>query len=286
MNYPIREVVTNDAAFPMLLREIPNPPERLYVRGSFKPDTMYLSVVGSRKMSSYGRSVCEKLIHELRGLPITIVSGLALGVDACAHAEALKAGLHCVAVPGSAIGDTDIVPKSNYALSQQILRAGGELVSEYAQGYVVQKHSFPQRNRIMAGMSHATLLIEAGEKSGTLITARLAVDFNRELLVVPGSIFSEMSAGVHQFLKLGATPVTCGNDIIDALGLTSVIKKDDTYAARSVEEQLVLDQLSEPCDRDTLLEKTLLEMHILNVLLSTLELEGLVTIRGGIVYKI
>jgi DNA processing protein len=145
--------------------------------------------------------------RRLAGYPIGIVSGLALGIDAFAHEAALRAGLYTLAVPGSGLGDQVLYPASNRRLADRIVDGGGGLLSELSPDTRAALWTFPQRNRLMAGMCAATLLIEAGEKSGTLITARMAVDYNRELLVVPGSIFSPTSRGCHQFLKLGATPV-------------------------------------------------------------------------------
>jgi DNA processing protein len=287
MEYPVREVLMHDAAFPTLLREIPKPPASVFVRGTLPDQSQkLLAVVGSRKMTQYGRMACEALIGGLAGYPITIVSGLALGVDACGHEAALKAGLHCVGVPGSAISDQEIVPKSNFQLAKRILIAGGALLSEFPEGHMVQKASFPQRNRIMAGMCHATLLVEAGEKSGTLITARLATDFNRELLVVPGSIFSEVSKGVHQFLKLGATPVTTSADILEVLGFsTQHVQPQMDISDRSKEELRILSALSEPQTRDALIDITGFSSAELSIHISQLELDGLVSEQAGIFTK-
>jgi DNA processing protein len=213
MSFPVQKI----PCLP-LLKEIPDPPETLYVRGTLPTsDTTYLSIVGSRNYTDYGARVIEDLLQGLRGHNICIVSGLALGIDARAHEAALKNNLHTIAVPGSGINDTVLYPKTNQDLAHRILESGGALLSEFEPTFRATKWSFPKRNRIMAGMSHAVLLIEAAEKSGTLITARMAVDYNRDVLVVPGNIFSKNSHGVHQFLKLGATPITSSEDIVDAL---------------------------------------------------------------------
>ena len=189
---------------PALLKEIPKPPKKLYVRGTLPSlELKWLAVVGSRACSTYGRQVVRHLISALTGYPIVIVSGLAYGIDAEAHKAALDAGLLTVAIPGSGVDDRVLYPRAHVNLAKEILKAGGALVSEFEPLQKAADYTFPQRNRIMAGISHATLVIEAKEKSGSLITARLATDYNRELLVVPGSIFSEESKGTHQFLKLG-----------------------------------------------------------------------------------
>jgi DNA processing protein len=218
MSFPICEV--SPEKFPPLLREIPQVPVSLNYRGVLPtPDMKLLAVVGSRKYSTYGEQVVEHLISGLAPYNIGIVSGLALGIDSLAHESALKHGMYTLSVPGSGIGDEVIYPASHRPLARKILESGGGLLSEFEPTFTATRWSFTQRNRIMAGMSHATLLIEATEKSGTLITARMAVEYNRELLVVPGNIFSTNCFGTHQFLKLGATPVTTAEDILYALGI-------------------------------------------------------------------
>src|SRR4051812_17012803 len=192
--------------FPRLLNEIPDRPKRLFVRGELPSDEYkFLAVVGSRACTPYGRQAVTHLIDGLRGYPIVIVSGLAYGADAEAHKAALKAGLPTVGVPGSGLDWDVLYPRANVGLAKEILKAGGALLSEFKPDMKAADYTFPQRNRIMAGLCKATLIIEAKEKSGSLITARLAADFNRDVLVVPGQIFSAESKGTHQFLRLGAT---------------------------------------------------------------------------------
>lgn len=218
MNFPIQELSTTD--FPKLLLEIPQPPKILNYRGILpNPSMKLLAVVGSRKYTDYGKQAVTYLIQGLRGYNIGIVSGLALGIDSLAHEAALANDLYTLAIPGGGISDPVIYPSSHKPLAKKILENGGGLLSEYAPDFTATRWSFPQRNRLVCGISQATLIIEAGEKSGSLITARLCIDSNRDLLVVPGNIFSENSKGVHQFLKLGATPVTEAKDILDVLGL-------------------------------------------------------------------
>ncbi|TSC62697.1 MAG: DNA processing protein [Parcubacteria group bacterium Athens0416_74] len=203
--------------FPPLLREIPDAPKRLYLRGELPPsEYKWLAVVGSRACTSYGRRVVQYLIDGLRGYPVVIVSGLAYGMDTEAHRAALSAGLLTVAVPGSGLDWSVLYPKANHALAQEILEKGGAHLSEEQPTARAMHYMFPKRNRIMAGMTHATLMVEAKGKSGSLITAKLTAEYNRELLVVPGSIFSEESKGTHQFLRMGATAVTSPEDILVA----------------------------------------------------------------------
>ena len=168
------------------LLEIPEPPKQLYIEGTLPPpNTVLLAVVGSRKYSSYGREACEELIAGLAGSPISIVSGLAIGMDTIAHKAALGAGLHTIAFPGSGLDRKVLHPRSNIHLAGQIVKSGGALVSEYEPTFPAAVYTFPRRNRIMAGLVKAVLVIEAGEKSGTRITARLATEYNREVLAVP-----------------------------------------------------------------------------------------------------
>lgn len=270
--------------FPPLLLEIPDAPKELYVRGKLpSTDLKWLAVVGSRAMTSYGRQACEYLLGGLRGYPVVIVSGLAFGVDAAAHKAALEAGLLTVGIPGSGL-DWDVVyPRANVSLAREIVKSGGALLSEFEPKEKAADYTFPQRNRIMTGLCHATLVIEAKERSGSLITARLTTEYNRELLVVPGSIFSAESRGTHQFLKLGATPVTCPEDILRALGIKAEEKEKSPRADISEDEQRVLTIIANPCPRDELVEALELPISEANILLSTMEIKGLIVEELGVV---
>jgi DNA processing protein len=171
-----------------------------------------------------------------------------------------------------------LYPAAHKNLAHKILQSGGGLLNEFEPTFKATRWSFPQRNRLKAGISHATLLIEAKEKSGTLITARMTVDYNRELLVVPGSIFSSNSRGVHQFLKLGATPVTSGSDILDVLNVTNTLftpsHQPKSTPTLSPIEKMVLDLLHEPTHRDELIRNTSLPVAEASQLLMTMELSG------------
>lgn len=276
----MRQLEKNE--FPPLLSEIPQPPQKLYLRGSLPPDGhKLLCVVGSRKYTSYGKDACEKLIAGLAGYPISIISGLALGIDSIAHTSALSAGLHTLAVPGSGLNDAVLYPASHRPLAHKILEAGGGLLSEFEPDFRATTFSFPQRNRLMAGMSHATLMIEGGEKSGTLVTARLTGEYNRDLLVVPGSIFSANSYGPHLFLRLGATPIRNSADILEALGFENT--RDAHIPENLTEsEKKVLELLREPVPKETLLLALSLPIQEANVLLATMELRGLLYEHMGL----
>jgi len=274
----------NESDFPPLLREIPDAPHSLYMRGELPPEGhKFLAVVGSRRMSRYGKDACEHLIRSLAGQPVSIVSGLALGIDATAHRAALNANLHTIAVPGSGVDDTSLYPRTNVRLAQEILQKGGALLSEEAPGTRAAAWMFPKRNRIMAGMSHATLVIEASEKSGTLITAKLSVDYGRELLIVPHSIFSDGGAGGHVFMKLGGAPVRTASDILDILG----IEKTQNGASFQLapEEQKVIDFLSSPFPRDELIRALGIPASEANALLLGMELKGLIQETLGEIRK-
>ncbi len=286
MDYPVVRY-PDSAEFP-LLREIPEPPKVLYTRGKMPPPhAKCLAVVGSRNYSNYGKQVIAHLIGGLRGYPISIVSGLARGVDGLAHEAALENDLHTVAIPGSGLNDAVLYPRQHLRLAHRILDSGGGLLSEYEPDFRATKWSFPRRNRIMAGFVHATLLIEASEKSGTLITARLTVEYNRELLVVPGSIFNENSKGVHQFLKLGATPVTDAADILIALGIDPDSHNGNlpTPQGSSPLEMRILECLKEPLDRDHLIRALGLPTQEANVLLMKMELSGIIKEDNGVFYR-
>lgn len=271
--------------FPRRLREIPDPPEKLYLQGTLPPEEYkWLCVVGSRKYSNYGREACEKLIGGLRGYPLVIVSGLALGMDALAHRAALAAKLPCVAVPGSGLNPKVLYPSTNRRLADEILKAGGALLSEFEPDFAATAWSFPQRNRIMAGLSDAVLVVEAEQRSGTLITSRLATEYNRDVFTVPGSIFSSASAGPHMLIRLGATPVTSAEELLQALGFKLEVdsrKLKADYSDCSPEELCVIELLKEPLSRDDLIEKLALPISRANAILSMLELKSHIKESAG-----
>jgi len=270
--------------FPPLLREIPQAPKQLYVRGKMPSyDLKWLTVVGSRSCTSYGSQALKYLIEGLAGYPVAIISGLAYGVDALAHKAALNAGLPTIAVPGSGLGWDVVYPRAHVGLARDILSHGGALLSEFAPDMRAADYTFPQRNRIMAGMCQATLVIEAKEKSGSLITAKLAAEYNRDLLVVPGSIFSAESRGTHQFLKLGATPITDVTDLLQALGLAPRQQREILRADVSDEERRVLEIVASPLSRDALLATLDLPISDANILLSMMEIKGLIVEELGVI---
>ncbi len=271
--------------FPSLLREISDPPKQLWLRGELpSTDKKWLAVVGARACTPYGRQTVDYLIKGLAGYPIVVVSGLAYGIDAEAHKAALKYGLQTVAVPGSGLNWDVIYPKAHGALAREIIAAGGAHLSEEEPETKTMDYMFPKRNRIMVGLCHATLVVEAKEKSGSLITAKLAVEYNRDLLVVPGSIFSDSSRGTHQFLRLGAQAATSAADILQTLGLTE--NKSAALELRtdlSENEIRVLNIIASPLSRDELIRALELPITEANVLLSAMEIKGLIVESLGVV---
>lgn len=284
---PIQKLSKKDLPSP--LQEIPQPPSSLYIQGQLPQltENVFLAVVGSRKYSSYGKEVCEQLIAGLAGYPIIIVSGLALGIDTIAHLSALKAGLKTVAIPGSGLDRRVLYPSINRRLADRILESGGCLLSESEPAERATVWSFPKRNRLMAGLSQATLIIEATEKSGTLITARMALDYNREVLAVPGSIFSPGSIGTNRLIKDGATPVCSSKDILEALGFNPEEERPNEDQAKlladlSTTEKKIIDLLQiESLPRDELIEKSKMSAPEINSVLMILEIKGLISEVGG-----
>ena len=276
--------------FPNQLLEIPQPPHNLYIRGKMPPtDHIYLSIVGSRKHTSYGRDICKKLIEGLKGYPIVIVSGLALGIDSIAHETALDVGLITMSFPGSGLDDSVIHPQSNRSLARRIVDSGGCLISELEPKWKATLYSFPQRNRLMAGISKAVLIIEAEEKSGTLITARMALDYNRDVLAVPGSAFSPNSRGTNTLIRQGATPVTTSEEILEALGFAiykQVLSDKDKYADCGKDELRIIELLREPMERDELIRISGMEVAACNALLSIMEIKELIKEELGEIRRV
>ena len=274
--------------FPELLKEIPQPPKQLRCEGSLPtPGNKLLAIVGSRKYSTYGREMCELLISGLAGAPVTIVSGLALGIDSIAHRAAMRAGLQTIALPGSGIDRRVIHPRSHAGLADEIVAAGGGLLSEYDDLMPAGVWAFPRRNRIMAGMCHATLVIEADKRSGTLITSRLATEYNREVGAVPGPAYSSTSDGPHMLIRLGAALVRDHNDILELLGLP---RNDEPPTLADVEnltgeEKIFIKLLEKPSPRDELIRKSKLDTGMANAILSLLEIKGLIAEELGEVRK-
>lgn len=262
--------------YPSQLGEIPDPPTHLFVRGSWpKEGTKLLAVVGSRALSPYGREACEKLIEGLAGYPISIVSGLALGADACAHKAALRAGLHTIAVLGSGVDDASVYPRAHAGLAKEILTAGGLLISENNDGYKARPEDFPKRNRIVVGLSRAVLIVEAAPQSGTLITARLTHEYNRDLLCIPHRIGDAHGFGSNLFIRLGATLVAEPRHILEALGIEPRSEGVREIPVLHGNEKIIYDLLEEACAKDELIRTSGLASSDALTALVMLELKGI-----------
>jgi len=274
--------------YPELLKEIPDRPKQLRYEGTMPPkENKLLAVVGARKFTSYGREMCEAIVSGLANEPVTIVSGLALGIDSIAHRTALRVGLQTVAIPGSGLDRKVIHPHSHANLANEIVENGGCLLSEYDDLMPSGAWAFPRRNRIMAGMCHATLVIEAERKSGTLITSRLATEYNREVGAVPGPVDSPTSDGPHLLIRLGAALVRDANDVRELLGLprTDENLKLVDVENLSNEEKVFIKILETPCSRDELVRMSKLDIGTASATLSLLEIKGLIKEELGEVRK-
>jgi DNA processing protein len=262
--------------FPPLLRAIYDPPQRVFVRGSGEDDVLErptVAVVGARACSPYGAQVARRIGGELAAAGLVVVSGLARGIDGEAHRGALEAGGLTVAVLGCGI-DRDY-PAAHAELARRI-RERGLIVSEYEPGVEPAPWRFPARNRIIAGLSAATVVVEARERSGALITADLALEEGRDVLAVPGEITSPLSAGTNALLKLGAAPCTCAEDVLDLFGLTP-----EEQAAPDVGANAAAVLAALPAAADELVSATGLDAKAVAIALAELELAGLAAEGDG-----
>ncbi|HEX6291525.1 MAG TPA: DNA-processing protein DprA [Herpetosiphonaceae bacterium] len=281
----IRLISRDDPAYPALLAQTTNPPFLLYVRGTLtEMDRWALAVVGTRQASAYGKEAARKLVSGLVAAGVTIVSGLALGIDAVAHSAALAAGGRTLAVLGS--GVDQIYPLTNQQLGTAIVQQGA-LISEYPIGTLPAATNFPPRNRLIAGLALGVLVVEAASRSGALITAQFAVEQGREVLAVPGNIFSQRSEGTHRLIKDGATLATCVDDILEALNLQSAYEQQTIAAAmpETPEERALLRLVeAEPRHIDVIARESALPQPVVSATLTLLELKGVVRQVGGMHY--
>ncbi|MFZ5982184.1 MAG: DNA-processing protein DprA [Patescibacteria group bacterium] len=282
----VRMISKNSSDFPALLKEIPTCPFVLYYKGNISILNEYpaIAIVGSRKYSRYGEQASLKLSSDLAQAGITIISGLALGIDAIAHAGTLGASGRTVAVLGNSLDEKNIYPRYNVNLSREIIASGGALISEYPIETPAGNFTFPSRNRLIAGMTLGTLVIEAGEKSGSLITAELALEFNREVFAVPGDIFSPGSVGANSLIRKGAKLVSCSEDILEEIGLFERQKNipGGTYRPENEIEREILKVLThEPVHIDKLARMTKLKTMAVASTLSMLEIKGIAKNVGG-----
>ena len=284
----IKEISINDKSYPKLLKEIKDSPEVLYIRGELNPDEQCFAVVGTRMASSYGKQIALEIAGELAEAGLTIVSGLAPGIDTFAHTAAVERNKRTIAVLGTGLDEKSIYPQSNLKLAQRILETGGCLISEYPSGTPGSKFTFPQRNRIISGLSIGVLIVEAKQKSGALITANWAKKQERKIFAVPGSVHSLNSKGPHYLIKTGAKLVENANDILKELNLVlSVSDTDRTVRGENEEENLILEVLKEESLYiDKIIEKTKLSAAEVAGTLAILEIKGKVRNLGGNIYAL
>lgn len=278
----IRVLFPEDSDFPPLLAASSDPPEALFVRGAL-PSAPAVAMVGTRKISPYGEQVTRRLIPPLVGSGLCVVSGLALGVDGHVHRATLDAEGITVAFLATGVDRASIYPRVHGRLAEEIIENGGCLISESPPGGQGREYLFPLRNRLIASFSLATVVVEAAPKSGSLITATLALEENREVLAVPGSIWNPQSEGTNHLLKLGAKPCTSAQDILDALALDrpDLMAQARTELPTTPQDQIFLSYLSQPIHIDTLATLAKQAVSHVSSQLSILELKGLVQHLGG-----
>lgn len=272
--------------FPTLLKQTPDPPKYLFTKGKIKPEEFRLGVVGTRKYSDYGKQVTYNIVRELAKAGITIVSGLAYGIDSFAHKSTLEANGRTIAVLGSGIDKAHIYPKEHKQLASKIIQQNGAVISEYSPGTEPDRYTFPKRNRIISGISHGVLVIEAPESSGALITADTALDQNREVFTIPHNITSENGIGPNKLIKEGATPVTSPEDIFNEFHLDFTTRKEqrEIEAENETEAELISHLSDQPMHIDKLVEQTGMPSSKVNSTLSMMELKGKVKNLGNMKY--
>lgn len=279
-------ITKESPAYPKQLEDVPLPPALLYVEGTLVPtvEKTSIAVVGTRMTTSYGREACRILVEQLAKAGIPIISGLAVGIDTEAHKTTLAAGGYTAAVLGSGTDRNSLYPSSNRRLADEIIARGGALISEYPPYSKANTWTFPLRNRIIAGLASAVLVVEAREKSGTLITARHAMELGRDVLAVPGSIFSATSKTPHALIRDGAVPVTSPEDIFHALGIERNPVSVNTCAVLP-EEQEILDILEESQTANDVARMLKKSISDIQRILALLEIHGMVRNMGNGVYR-
>ncbi len=281
----VQILTVKDTGYPTLLKQIPKFPYILYYKGNLgPPDELCIAVVGTRRITNYGRTVTPYLIEPLVKSGATIVSGLAFGVDAQAQKISVDNNKRTIAVLGGGLDNKSIYPKHHQLLAQQILENNGLLLSEYPIGTPSLKQHFIARNRIISGISLATVIIECNLKSGSLITAKYALEQNRQVFAVPGPIYSEMSKGPNNLIKMGAKPVTDANDILEELNIVNIADSQvlDAMESNNPLETKILSQLSfDPLNVNKLIQILELDAQTVISTLTFLEMKGRVKNLGA-----
>ena len=284
----INIISLNDAGYPPLLKEINDPPYVLFFRGKLpNPNSPALGVVGTRKFTAYGKLACQEIVAPLVSNGVIIVSGLAMGIDSIAHQTAVDNTGITIAVLGGGIDKKTVAPAVNQQLSEQIIAGGGAVVSEYPPGFAPTLYSFPARNRIIAGLSLGTLVVEAPETSGALITARCALDYNREVFAIPHPLNSPTGIGPNNLIKMGAKLVTDASDIIESLSLTGlgeIINNKQILPSTPTEAKILQFLSKEPLHIDLIIKTSGLDSPTVNSALVLMEMKGKIRNLGGMNY--
>lgn len=281
----IKIVTWADEEYPNRLREIDQPPPILYIRGEYLQDDLFaVAIVGTRKVTAYGRQVTEDIASFLASNGLTVISGLARGVDAIAHQTALRAGGRTIAILGT--GVDKIYPPEHRGLADEIMKRGA-VMSDYAVGTPPDASNFPPRNRIISGLSLAVVVIEAAETSGALITAEFAAEQGREIFAVPGSILAPQSKGTNKLIQNGALPLLTPDDLMQALDLTRIGEHKSArkiLPTDEVEAKVLSVLSSEPLHVDEIRNQAGLPIEKISATLALMELKGMVRQVGGMNY--
>lgn len=285
--FEIKTILIEDKNYPKILKKIKNPPKILYYIGDIRAKENCLAIVGTRRYSSYGKQVALEIAGDLADAGLTIVSGLAPGIDTFSHRTTVERKKRTISVLGTGLDKESIYPKTNLELAGKIVETGGCLISEYPPGTRGTKFTFPQRNRIISGLSLGTLVIEAKEKSGALITANDAFSQKRKVFAIPGSIYSSNSRGPHALIKKGAKLVENANDILGELNIPSLKLDFKKSKGENNEENLILEILEEESlEIEKIIEKTKLSAATIARTLAILEIKGKVKNLGNNIYAI
>jgi len=288
MQEGINKITIEDKNYPQLLKKIKKAPKILYYKGKIYPNEICFAIVGTRRFSSYGKETTIKIARELSESNVIIVSGLAPGVDTFAHTTAVEQKKRTIAVLGTGLDRKSIYPKENIQLSEKILEAGGCLISEYPPGTSGSRFTFPERNRIISGLSQGVLVIEAKIKSGSLITANYGFAQNRKVFAIPGPIYALNSQGPHFLIKKGAKLVDNANDVLQELDLPTLEQiHNKAQEAENLEQRLILNILQqEALEIDEIIAKTKLNPAITASTITILEMKEKIKNLGGNKYAL
>jgi DNA processing protein len=292
MNWPIKIIPLGDKNYPKMLSNIPDPPKQLYCRGNLDLlNKDCLSVVGTRKITSYGKESTQYITRDLVKAGFVIVSGLAMGIDAIAHQTVLDINGKTIAVLGGGVSDLTISPKINLSLARQILKNNGLIISEYSENQKIYPQNFAARNRIISGLSKGVIIVEADKNSGSLITAKCALDQGRDVFAVPGSIFSNKSTGVHDLIKNGAKLITSGKDVLEEYGYNLNIFENNRiklFIENPIQKNIldILKEKGQSTEDEIISYLTSINISDIIASLSILEINGLIEKTNEGKYKI